>query len=156
MSMKKKGLGTFILKGVLAAAGYAALIVGGMWLRYRHAMEKMKNHLDERNQMNSILFGKQTVYYGQDTKNGYFTCLSGAMTIVLKEQPTSNVINLDLVSVFGKVTLILPPEVRIEYSGSGCLESVRDCRGEELGAVPCTIQLTRKSFASQLVIKSGS
>lgn len=153
MSTKKKSLGALAVKGLLAAAGYVALNGGAMWLRYRKVMEKMQNNLGERNQMHSVLFGKLTVYYGQDTKCGYFTCLNGAMTIVLKEQPVNSDIDLDLLSAFGKVTLILPPGAKIEYSGRGCLESISDCRIEEIGEKTFTVHLHRRYFASKLVIK---
>ena len=153
MSTKKKGLGALAVKGLAAAAGYIALNGGAMWLRYHKVMEKMKCHPEEKKQMHSTLFGKLTVYYGQDTQYGYFTCLNGAMTIILKEQLVNSDIDLDLLSAFGKVTLILPPGAKIEYSGCGCLEIISDCRAEEIGEKSYTVRLHRRNFASKLVIK---
>lgn len=148
MGKKKHSL---LVKGLVAAGGYVAANAVGVKLRYDKVMKEMEQTAGNH-QMYSVMFGKHNVDVHKDTVKSYLTCTNGSMTVKLEEAPESGELTIDLCTVLGKITILLPPGAAIDYNVTGSMEKFSDMRADGDAEKSYTVHIIGKSVLSEIVI----
>lgn len=143
-----------VLKKVLIGAGSFALVnmVGGFISGFAN-MKKVKEHENGNNFMQTSIFGKVKIDIKEDTQYSFISCWSGCVDLVV-EKPVNDSVDLDILSVFGKVNLYLPEGVKVNIKESGA------CRKLENNADTCeledapVINIVSRGFASKVILST--